>query len=248
MDPLHQFVIVPWVPIEIGDVNLSFTNSAFAMVLAVILVYGFVMLGMRNAAIVPHRLQSVVELYYEFVVKMVRDNAGPEARPFVPFIFTLFSFILFGNLIGMVPITFTFTSHIVVSFTLAVTVLVFVTILGLVKHGLHFFTLFLPHGAPLWLSPLMVPLEMVSYLFRPISLSVRLFANMMAGHTMLKVFAGLAVMLVTYQGEQLGTAAAIGPVLINIALTGLELLVSCLQAFVFTLLSCMYIKDALELH
>lgn len=248
MDPLHQFVIVPWIPIVVGGVDLSFTNSAFFMVMAVFLIYGMMTVGMRNAGIVPHRLQSLAEMYYEFIVKMVRENAGPEARPFVPFVFTLFSFIFFGNLIGMVPIAFTFTSHIIVNFSLALMVIVFVTILGLVKHGLHFFSLFLPHGAPIWLAPLMVPLEMVSYLFRPISLSVRLFANMMAGHTMLKVFAGLAVMLVTYQGEAVGVMAAVGPVLINVALTALELLVAGLQAFVFTLLTCMYIRDAIELH
>jgi len=248
VDPLHQFQIIPWIPIVVGGVDLSFTNSAFFMLLAVFLCYGLMTYGMRYAAMIPSRIQSVVELYYEFIVKLVRENAGPEARPFVPFIFTLFSFILFGNLIGMIPIAFTFTSHIIVNFALALMVIVFVTILGLVKHGLGFFKLFLPHGAPIWLAPLMIPLEMVSYLFRPISLAVRLFANMMAGHTMLKVFAGLAVMLVTYQGEQVGTLAALAPVMINVALTALELLVAGLQAFVFTLLSCMYIRDAIELH
>ncbi|CAK0751963.1 ATP synthase subunit a [Azospirillaceae bacterium] len=204
-------------------------------------------LGMRQRALVPGRLQSMAELLYQFVANMVRENAGHDAKPFFPFVFTLFAFIMFGNLLGMIPGAFTYTSHIIVTFALALVVFLFVTLLGLVKHGLHFFSLFMPHGVPMVLAPILVPIELISYLSRPISLSVRLFANMMAGHTMLKVFAGFTVMMGASMGTT-GYLAGMGPVIINIALIGFEILVALLQAYVFSILTCLYIRDALELH
>jgi F-type H+-transporting ATPase subunit a len=174
-----------------------------------------------------------------FIANLVRDTVGPAGRHYVPFVFTLFLFILFGNMLGMIPYGFTFTSHIVVTFAMAITVFLGVTLIGFARHGLHFLAFFLPPGVPLWMAPLLVPIEILSYLSRPVSLSVRLFANMLAGHTLLKVFAGFVVML--------GFWGAI-PLAIVVALTGLEIVVAFLQAFIFTILTCFYLNDALHLH
>jgi F-type H+-transporting ATPase subunit a len=182
----------------------------------------------------------MAELSYEFVANLLRDTVGHEGRAYFPFVFTLFMFVLLGNLLGLVPYSFTFTSHIVVTFTLAILIFIGVTIIGFVKHGLHFFSFFVPPGVSIVLWPLMIPIELISYLSRPISLSVRLFANMTAGHTMLKVFAGFVV--------SLGVIGGWLPLAFVIALTGLELLIAVLQAYVFTILTCFYIKDALHLH
>lgn len=247
MDPLHQFHIQPIINVVVGHTDVSFSNSALSMMIVVIGVYTLMVMGMRGRNLVPGRLQSLAEIFYEFISNMVRDNAGHDARPFFPFVFTLFMFILFGNLLGMIPGAFTFTSHIIVTFFMAVFVFTMVTLLALVKHGLKFFTFFMPHGVPIWMAPLLVPIEIISYLSRPISLSVRLFANMMAGHTMLKVFAGFTIMMISGMGA-LGFLPGAIPVIINIALIGFEILVACLQAYVFTILTCLYIKDALELH
>ena len=247
MDPLHQFQIQRYLPINIGGLDASFSNSALYMVITVALITGLIVYGMRGRALVPSRMQSLAELFYEFVANLVRDNAGPDARKYFPFVFSLFMFIMVGNLIGLVPGTFTFTSHIIVTFGLALTVFVFVTLLGLIKHGFHFFTLFMPSGVPMALAPILIPIEVLSYLSRPVSLSIRLFANMMAGHTMLKVFGGFSVLLGGALGG-LGYTVGILPLVINIALVGFEILVAMLQAYVFTILTCLYIRDALELH
>lgn len=247
MDPLHQFQINPIMQLVIAGYDVSFSNSALFMVVAALLVYGLLVHGMKARALVPGRLQSLAEMFYEFVAGMVRENAGADAKPYFPFVFTLFMFILFGNMLGMIPYTFTFTSHIIVTFALALTVFVFVTVLALMKHGLHFFSFFMPHGAPIALAPILIPIEVISYVMRPVSLSIRLFANMMAGHTMLKVFAGFTVLMISGLGA-VGFLAGIVPVLINIALTGFEFLVAFLQAYVFSILTCLYIRDALELH
>jgi F-type H+-transporting ATPase subunit a len=247
VDPLHQFQIQRYLPINIGGLDASFSNSALYMVITVALITGLIVYGMRGRALVPTRMQSLAELFYEFVANLVRDNAGPDARKYFPFVFSLFMFIMIGNLLGLIPGTFTFTSHIIVTFGLALTVFVFVTLLGLIKHGFHFFSLFMPSGVPMALAPILIPIEILSYLSRPVSLSIRLFANMMAGHTMLKVFGGFSVLL----GGALGGAGyAIGilPLAINVALVGFEILVAMLQAYVFTILTCLYIRDALELH
>jgi len=247
LQPLHQFTIVPLLDLRIAGYDVSFSNSSLFMVIAVGLIFALFYYGMRSRALIPGRLQAAAEMFYEFVANMVRENAGEDAKPYFPFVFSLFMFILFGNVVGLIPFTFTYTSHIIVTFSLAAVVIVFVTILGLVKNGLHFFSYFLPHGAPLWLAPILIPIEIISYLTRPVSLSIRLFANMMAGHTMLNVFGGFSAMLLFGLGG-LGLAIGVLPVVINIALTGFELLVAALQAYVFSILTCLYIRDALHLH
>ncbi len=239
-NPLAQFEITTLVAIQLGGVDASFTNSALFMVLAVTAITLFLTLGMRSHRLVPGRWQSMAELSYEFIAGMVRDNVGTEGRPYFPFIFSLFMFILFANLIGLVPYSFTFTSHIIVTFAMAITVFVGVTVIGIIRHGLRFFTLFLPSGVPMAMAPLLIPIEIVSYLSRPVSLSIRLFANMMAGHTMLKVFAGFVV--------PLGILGGWAPLAVDVALTGFEFLVAVLQAYVFTILTCLYLNDAIHLH
>ena len=237
--PLSQFEIKRWVPIEIGDVDVSLTNSAAFMVLTVVAIGVFLILGMRRPAIVPGRWQSMVELSYVFIANLVKDTVGTEGRPYFPFIFTVFMFVLVGNLIGMVPYGFTFTSHIIVTFTMAMVVFLGVTVIALIKHKMHFFTFFMPPGVPLIMAPLLVPIEIISYLSRPMSLSVRLFANMLAGHTLLKVFAGFVVALGLF---------GVFPLAFVVILTGLEIVIAFLQAFVFTILTCLYLNDALHLH
>ena len=237
--PLSQFEIKRWVPIEIGDVDVSLTNSAAFMVLTVVAIGVFLILGMRRPAMVPGRWQSMVELSYVFIANLVKDTVGTEGRPYFPFIFTVFMFVLVGNLIGMVPYGFTFTSHIIVTFTMAMVVFLGVTVIALINHKMHFFTFFMPPGVPLIMAPLLVPIEIISYLSRPMSLSVRLFANMLAGHTLLKVFAGFVVALGLF---------GVFPLAFVVVLTGLEIVIAFLQAFVFTILTCLYLNDALHLH
>jgi F-type H+-transporting ATPase subunit a len=241
--PLEQFEIHPILPISIGGLDISFTNSALWMAIAVVLVYTLVMLGSRNASMVPGRLQALVELSYEFIGNMVGSTVGKEGRRYFPFIFTLFMFILFGNLLGMVPGSFTYTSHIVVTFSMAIFVVTAVTIIGIVRHGRHFFSFFAPSGAPIYVMPLLVPIEVLSYLIRPISLSVRLFVNMMAGHIMLKTFAGFIIGLSAFY-----LVPAIAPLALTVGLSGLELAIAFLQAYVFTVLTCIYLHDCIHLH
>lgn len=216
------------------------------MVLAVLVSTIFLVAAMRPAAIVPGRMQAAAEMMYEFIADMVRSNVGSEGRPYFPFIFTLFVFVLFSNMLGMLPYSYTTTSQIIVTFGMASFIFIAVTLIGLIKHGLHFFSFFVPAGAPKPLYPLIILIEVVSYFVRPVSLSVRLFANMLAGHTMLKVFAGLAVMMAGAGGVT--AAGSLLPLLAIIGLTGLEFLVAALQAYVFTILTCMYLNDALHLH
>ncbi len=237
--PLEQFVIKPIVPVEIGGVDVSFTNSALFMTIAVVVATVFLVLGMRRSDIVPGRWQAAVELSYDFIAGLLRDTVGAEGRKYFPIIFTLFMFVLLGNLLGMVPYSFTFTSHIVVTFAMAIMIFIGVTILGFVRHGMHFFSFFAPPGTPVVMLPLLVPIEIISYLSRPISLSVRLFANMLAGHTLIKVIAGFIALL--------GVAGVL-PFALVVALTGLEILIAFLQAYVFAILTCLYINDAIHLH
>ena len=239
-NPLEQFQIKTIVPLHVAGVDVSFTNASAFMVLSVALVSLFVILSMRGRAMVPTRFQSLAELSYEFIAGMVRDNVGSEGRKYFPFIFSLFMFILFGNLIGLAPYSFTFTSHIIVTFFLAIVVFLGVTVVGFVRHGLHFFSFFLPKGVPVVMAPVLIPIEVLSYLSRPVSLSIRLFANMMAGHTMLKVFAAFVL--------PLGILGGWAPLAVNVALTGFEFLVAFLQAYVFTILTCLYLNDAIHLH
>ena len=237
--PLAQFEIKTLVPLEFGGIDASFTNSSLFMVATVVVVSLFLILAMRRAALVPGRWQSMAELSYVFVANVMKDTVGSEGRKYFPFIFTVFMFILFGNLLGMLPYSFTFTSHIIVTFTIAAVIFVGVTMIALAKHKMHFFSFFMPPGVPMLLAPLLVPIEIISYLSRPISLSVRLFANMLAGHTLLKVFAGFIVSLGVF---------GIAPWAFVVALTGLEIVIAFLQAFVFTMLTCLYLNDALHLH
>ena len=237
--PLAQFEIQRLVPLQIGGVDVSITNSSAMMIATVIVISSFLVLGMRRSALIPGRWQSLTELSYIFIANLIRDNVGSEGRPYFPFIFSLFMFVLFGNLFGMIPYSFTFTSHIVVTFAMALFVFVGVTLIAIVKHKMRFFTLFLPSGIPLFLAPLLIVIEIISYLSRPISLSVRLFANMLAGHTLMKVFAGFVIAL---------GALGVVPWVLIVAITGLEILIAFLQAFVFTILTCLYLNDALHLH
>lgn len=237
--PLEQFEVKTIVPIEVAGVDISFTNSSLMMVIALVLGGGVVALAASRGAIVPGRFQSMAELLYEFIAGIIRETIGAEGRRYFPIIFTLFLFILIGNMLGMVPYSFTFTSHIVVTFVLALAVFIGATILGFVRHGFHFFSFFVPPGAPVWMWPLLIPIEVISYLSRPISLAVRLFANMLAGHMLLKVIAGFVVAM--------GLLGVI-PLVVVVAITGLEILIAFLQAYVFTILTCLYIKDALDLH
>jgi F-type H+-transporting ATPase subunit a len=239
-NPLHQFEIHVVAPIQVGGVNASLTNSGIFMLITVAAVTLFLMFAMRSRRLVPGRWQSMAELSYEFIAGMVRDNVGNEGRRYFPFIFSLFMFILFGNLIGLIPYSFTFTSHIIVTFAMAIFVFLGVTVIGIARHRLRFFSYFLPKGVPIVMAPLLIPIEIMSYLSRPVSLSIRLFANMMAGHTMMKVFAGFVV--------PLGILGGWAPLSIDVALTAFEFLVAFLQAYVFTILTCIYLHDAIHLH
>lgn len=242
--PIEQFRISPLVPIEIGGVDLSFTNSSAYMLAAVSLATGFLLLATSARGLVPGRLQSSAEMLYEFISKMLRENAGDEGMRFFPLVFSLFMFILVANLIGMFPYAFTVTSHIIVTFAFAMLVFTTVTVYGIWRNGLGFFRLFMPAGVPLILAPIIIPIEVVSYLSRPVSHSVRLFAVMLAGHITLKVFAGFVVSLGSFGA--VGILAAILPLAMTVALTGLELLMSVIQAYIFTMLTCMYLNDALH--
>lgn len=238
-NPLEQFQIKKILDVDLGIVDASFTNSALFMVLAVAVVSSFLILGMRERSVVPGRWQSLVELSYEFVANMVRDNVGSDGRKYFPFIFSLFMFFLVGNMLGLLPYSFTFTSHLAVTFGMAMVVFIGTTVIAFAKHGIKFFGFFLPHGTPIFVAPLLVPIEILSYFFRPISLALRLFANMTAGHTLLKVFGGFVVAM--------GVAGVV-PLVAVIAVTGIEVIIAFLQAFVFTILTCIYLNDALHMH
>jgi F-type H+-transporting ATPase subunit a len=238
--PLAQFAIEPLAPIHIGGLDASFTNSALWMVIAVGAITAFMLLGTRKQAIVPGRWQSLCEGMYDFVSNLLKENVGNEGRAYFPFIFSLFMFILFSNVFGLLPGAFTVTSHIIVTVAMALFVFIGVTIVGIVRHGLHFFSYFVPQGAPVWLIPVMIPIEILSYFIRPMSLSVRLFANMVAGHVMLAVIGGFVFAMGVWFGWI--------PLAFVTVLFGLELLIACLQAYVFTILTCIYLHDAIHLH
>jgi F-type H+-transporting ATPase subunit a len=244
IDALGQFVLHPVLGPLGGSVNFSQSNAF--MVLGAALVLLLLYVGARPQAIVPGRLQAAAELAHDFIYRMTIDQIGPEGRRFFPFVFTLFFFVLMGNLLGLIPFSFTYTSHIAVTAALAIMVIVIVTIVALREHGLKFFTYFFPSGAPVWLAPLIVPIEIISYLSRPVSLSIRLFANMVAGHVMFAVFASFVVML--GGASILGAVGAAFPLAINVVLMGFELLVAALQAYVFAILTCIYLHDAVHLH
>ena len=240
-NPMHQFEVYKIGPeINLGSVNLSFTNASLFMTISSVLILLLLFFGTKKKSLIPSKIQFITEMSYTFIAKMINDTAGSNAKSFFPFIFTLFMFVLFANMVGMLPYSFTVTSHIVVTFVLAAMVFIGVTILGFVKHGFKYLELFVPKGVPIVLLPLIVIIEIISYLSRPVSLSVRLFANMMAGHTMLKVFGGFVI--------SLGLLGGWLPLGFSVALTGLEILVAFLQAYVFAILTCIYLNDALNLH
>ncbi|MEO1749480.1 MAG: F0F1 ATP synthase subunit A [Pseudomonadota bacterium] len=244
-DPISQFKVKDIIPLEnIAGLDLSFTNASLFMLATVAASSAFLFFGSANRAMVPTRFQSMTEMAYEFVASMLRDAAGSQGMKFFPFVFSLFMFVLVANLFGMVPYFFTVTSQIIVTFALAMLVIGTVTVYGFMKHGPKFLGLFVPDGVPGYVLPLVVPIEVISFLSRPISLSVRLFANMLAGHITLKVFAGFVASM-----SALGFAGVVGavlPLIMTVAITALEFLVSFLQAYVFTVLTCMYLNDALH--
>ncbi len=250
-NPIKQFEIHSIAGIPFGDWKFDFTNSSYFMVTSVILVSLLLSLAMSRRALTPGRAQSMVEMLYEFVTAMIRSMAGDAGLKFFPFVFTLFAFILMGNMLGMLPYFpapgfhgFTFTSHLIITFALAMSVMAVVIGYGVFRHGFKFFSLFFPSGVPWPLYFLLTPIEIISFLSRPVTLGVRLFANMLAGHILLKVFAGFVVMLGSMGA--IGIAAAIAPLAMVVALTALELLVAFLQAYVFAVLTCIYLSDALE--
>ena len=244
-DPLHQFVVTDIVPLQIAGVDVSFTNSSLWMLIAAVVSTGFLALAMRRPTMVPGRLQVSAEMLYSFVANMIHENMGTKGMQYFPLIFTLFMTILMGNLLGLIPFSFTYTSHLIVTVALALIIFLTVIVFGFARHGTHFFSIFMPPGVPLWLVPLILPLEIISFLIRPITLSVRLFANMMAGHLMLKVFAGFSVAMASMGAA--GYLAGMGPMLFNTLLIAFELLVALIHAYVFSVLSCIYLKDTVEL-
>ena len=244
---MHQFEINRLLKLEWFGFDASFTNSSLFMLAAVALTVGFLTWAMSARELVPGRAQSVAEMSYEFVVGMVRENLGEEGMKFFPWVFSIFAFVFMLNMLGMLPLMdwgFTSTSHIIVTFALAAMVWATVTMIGFWRHGVGFLKLFVPSGVPFWVLPIIVPIEVISYFIRPISQSVRLFANMMAGHTMLKVFAGF---IVSFAGAGYWWAG-VAPLLFMVAFTGLEVFVAFMQAFIFTVLTCVYLNDALNMH
>jgi len=240
-NPMHQFHVYRIGPeIKIAGVDISFTNSSLFMFLSAGIICIFLFFGTKEKKLIPGKIQLIAEIFYNFIAKMISDTAGPKAKPYFPFIFSLFIFVLFCNMVGMLPYSFTVTSHIIVTLIMAIFIFVAVTLIGFMKHGFKYLKIFLPSGVPALLLPLITVIEIISYLSRPVSLSVRLFANMMAGHTMLKVFGGFVI--------SLGLLGGWLPLSFSVALTGLEILVAFLQAYVFAILTCIYLNDALNLH
>ena len=237
--PMHQFVIGRMNDWQLGGLDISFSKAAAFMFAAVTVATLFLVLTTSRRAMVPGRWQSVAELWYEFIADMIKDTIGTAGRKYFPFVFSLFSFIVMCNLLGMLPYSYTVTSHIAVTITLALAVFLLTSFIGITKHGMNFLSFFVPKGVPLVMLFLVVPIEVLSYFMRPISHSVRLFANMTAGHTMLKVFGGCVVKMGIF---------GVLPFALIVALTGLELAIAVLQAYVFTILTCLYLNDAVHLE
>ncbi|NMJ42657.1 F0F1 ATP synthase subunit A [Roseomonas sp. JC162] len=244
IDALSQFELSPVLGV-FGDA-VSFSQSNLMMLVAVLITFLLMKLTADRGELVPGRLQALGEASYSFIAGMVRDQVGDEGKKYFPFVFSIFMFVLLGNLLGMVPYSFTFTSHIMVTLTLAIVVFLVVTCVALAIHGMHFFTYFFPEGAPKWLAPIIIPVEIISYFSRVVSLSVRLFANMVAGHVMLKVFATFVVLLGGLGA--IGPFVAAMPLAVNVVLVGFEFLVAFLQAYVFAILTSIYLHDAVHLH
>jgi len=244
--PLEQFTIKPLIPLSIAGHDVSFSQSALCMVIGVVLTTLLFTLSVRGRALIPGRWQNISEMLYETLFGLAEENLKGEARKYLPFIFTLFMIVLMGNLLGLVPYSFTYTSHIAVTGALALFVVGFATLIGIVRHGFHFFSLFMPSGVSPFLAPVLIPLEIISYLSRPISLSIRLCVNMMMGHTMMKLIGGFCASL-AFLGLGLQTLNFV-TFSVNTLLMALEFMVAFIQAYVFTVLTCIYLKDAIELH
>ena len=243
MDPIHQFEIKNFFPIvRIGNVEIAFTNSALFMLIGLLLILLLMLGATSSRALVPGRLQSVAEMTYEFVANTVRSSAGNEGMKFFPFVFTLFMFILAANLIGLIPYSFTVTSQLIITVTFALLVFFLVVGYGFWKNGLRFLNVFVPKGVPIIILPAIVAIEVLSFISRPVSHSVRLFANMLAGHITIQVFAGFVIMLGS--AGILGVFGATLPFIMVVLLYALELLVAFLQAYVFAILTCIYLNDA----
>lgn len=244
---LRQFQTETVVPLEIFGIDFSLTTSSSAKLTTVVVIAAYFIYAARERRLVPGRLQASAELIYSFVADTVARVAGPEAKEFVPFLFTLFVFVLFGTLLGLTPIKATFTTHLVVTLALALTVFVYVTAIALKRQGVAFFRAFLPRGVPLFVAPVLVPVEIISYLFRPITLGFRIFANVVAGHVMLKLFADFCAMMVAAWGLG-GVLAAVAPVAAMSVLYGFEVAIIFIQAYIFLLISTTYLRDALHPH
>ncbi len=245
-NPLEQFAIQRYADLSVGGADAAFTNASLFMLIVLGLILAFFWAGSRNPQLVPGRWQAALESTTGFIESMVDENIGPKGRAFVPFIFSLFIFILVANMVGLFPYTFTVTSHIAVTFAFAALIFLICVAVGIAKHGLHFFSLFVPANTPAVLLLLIVPIELISFLSRPLTLSIRLFANMTAGHILLKVFAGFVISL----GAAGGVFALLAPVpfAMTVAFYGLELIVAVVQAYVFALLTCIYLNDSINLH
>lgn len=246
LDPIHQFEVKSLVGINVGGVDLSFTNVSLFMMVTTVCVIALMLLPTNRRALVPGRWQNVAELAYEFSGSMLRSSTGAGGMKFFPLVFSLFMFILIANLIGMFPYFYTITSQVIVTLFLAMVVILTVVIAGIRQHGLGFFGVFVPSGVPAYIVPVVTLIEVISFLSRPISLSIRLFANMLAGHIMLKVFAAFVVSLSALGA--IGVVGAILPLAMTVAITALEFLVAALQAYVFAVLTCMYLNDAVHPH
>lgn len=246
ISPLEQFQIISIIPIEIFNMNISFTNSSLMLLLALFLIITSFNRAITNNKIIPVRKQAIAESIYEFVYNLVYENVGEKGNKYFPFIFVLFIFILTLNLLGMIPYSFTVTSHIIVTFFISLSIFIGITIIGFVHHKLHFFSFFLPAGSPIFLAPLLVVIELVSYVSRAFSLAIRLFANMMSGHSLLKILAGFSWTMLSVGG--IFYVLQLVPLIVVFLITGLEIGIACLQAYVFTVLTCIYLNDSINLH
>lgn len=245
-DPMHQFQIATLIPFHIGGVDLSFTNSSLWMLIGAVLSIVGLTIASERKAMIPGRLQAGAESLYNFIDNLITENIGAGAKQYFPLVFTLFVMVLVGNFLGMIPYSFTYTSHLAVTAGLALMVFFTVLVIGIARHGTHFFSLFVPPGVPMWLLWLVVLIEIVSFISRPITLSVRLFANMVAGHVLMKVIAGFAIMFASVGGfAWLGTLL---PIAFNIVMIGFEFFIAFIQAYVFAVLTCIYLKDTMEIE
>ncbi len=239
LNPLEQFKVYTIIELpKLFGYDISFTNSSFFMMISVILTLLFLLLGVRKGAVIPGYLQAAVEYVYDFVISIIESNTGSKDLEHIPLIFTVFIFILSCNLVGILPYSFTVTSHVIVTFALSMVVFIYITIVGFKKRGIGFLRIFLPRGTPWWLAPIIIIIKLLTYLVRPVSLSIRLAANMIAGHTVIKVIAGLIV--------NMNVLFIPAPFLFIIALIGFEVFVAVLQAYIFTILTCVYLSDTVK--